>query len=285
MPLRYEIVDVFTDRAYAGNPLAVVHRADALETEQMQAVAAEFGLSETAFPLPPTTPDATYRLRIFTPARELPFAGHPSVGAAWVLADAGSIPRGDVVQECGAGLLPVHVDADGAQVVGGPGVVGPELDATVLAAAAGLDARDVDPDLPAGVASAGVPFAFLPVRADAVARAVPDGAAVRAATGSWNGLVVVAVDAHRAHLRMFAPQLGVTEDPATGSAAVALGVFLAARGVLPDGRTDVRVAQGAEIGRPSLLELTVEVEGGAAVRTAVGGGVARVARGELVAVP
>src|SRR5215207_3680558 len=103
MGLHFDIVDVFTDRAYAGNPLAVVHRARTLTARQMQAIAAEFGLSETAFTLPPTTSAATYRLRIFTPARELPFAGHPSIGAAWALAFADMIRRGDVVQECRAG--------------------------------------------------------------------------------------------------------------------------------------------------------------------------------------
>src|SRR3954447_1970760 len=127
MGLHFDIVDVFTDRAYAGNPLAVVHRARTLTARQMQAIAAEFGLSETAFTLPPTTSAATYRLRIFTPARELPFAGHPSIGAAWALAFADMIRRGDVVQECGAGLLPVHVDASGARVVSGRPEVGPDL--------------------------------------------------------------------------------------------------------------------------------------------------------------
>ncbi len=107
--LTYDVVDVFTDRAYAGNPLAVVHGGVGLSTAQMQLIAGEFNLSETVFPLPPTTPDADYRLRIFTPCLELPFAGHPSVGAAWVLAQDGLIGPGDVVQECGAGLLPVHV--------------------------------------------------------------------------------------------------------------------------------------------------------------------------------
>ena len=102
----------------------------------MQAIAAEFGLSETAFPLPPTAPEADYRLRIFTPARELPFAGHPSVGAAWVLARDRVIGTGEVVQECGAGLLPVTVDAYGAQVAGGPPEVGPDLDGAALAARA-----------------------------------------------------------------------------------------------------------------------------------------------------
>ena len=150
MGLHFDIVDVFTDRPYAGNPLAVVHRARTLTARQMQAVAAEFGLSETAFTLPPTTSRATYRLRIFTPTRELPFAGHPSIGAAWALGFADMIRLGDVVQECGAGLLPVHVDRDGARVVGGTPVVGPDLDGAQLAATVGLTADDLDPALPAG---------------------------------------------------------------------------------------------------------------------------------------
>src|SRR5689334_6318370 len=119
MGLPYDIVDVFTDRAFAGNQLAVVHRARTLTAAQMQAIAREFALSETAFTLPPTTSRATYQVRIFTPARELPFAGHPSIGTAWALASADLIRPGDVVQECGAGLLPVYVDADGARVAGG----------------------------------------------------------------------------------------------------------------------------------------------------------------------
>src|SRR4051794_20905547 len=123
--LRYDIVDVFTDRPFAGNPLAVVHGGEELSTERMQAIANEFNLSETTFPLPPTTPDADYRLRIFTPGAELPFAGHPSVGSAWLLASTGRIGTGSVVQECGAGLLPVQVDAEGARVTGGKPWVGP----------------------------------------------------------------------------------------------------------------------------------------------------------------
>ena len=279
---------MFTDRAYAGNPLAVVHGGVDLGDDAMQAIAAEFGLSETAFPLPPSTPDADYRLRIFTPARELPFAGHPSVGAAWVLAQAGRIPTGEVVQECGAGLLPVRVDEAGAQVDGGRPQVGPPLDGAALAAAVGLDPADVDNGVPAGVAAAGVPFAFLALHSRAVARAVPDPAAVRAATGGLTGLTVVAFDraAGQAHARMFAPDVGVTEDPATGSAAVALAVFLVDRGLLPaDGSSAFTVAQGAEIGRPSRLQVRVDAEAGVAVTTSVRGGVVAVARGELVALP
>jgi trans-2,3-dihydro-3-hydroxyanthranilate isomerase len=291
--LRYDVVDVFTDRAFAGNPLAVVHGADGLSTSQMQAIALEFTLSETVFPLPPTTPEADYRLRIFTPAAELPFAGHPSVGGAWTLARAGLLRTGDVVQECGAGLLPVHVDEHGARVDGGPPAVGVGLDAGELAAAVGLAASDVEGEIPAGAASAGVSYAFLPVRPDAVARADVNPAVLRrvlaeADLSGHPGVVVVAFDrgARHAHVRMFAPELGVVEDPATGSAAVALGVFLVDRGVLAgDGTSAFTIDQGAEIRRPSRLEVTVEAAGGAATRTSVGGRVAAVARGELVALP
>jgi trans-2,3-dihydro-3-hydroxyanthranilate isomerase len=205
-----------------------------------------------------------------------------------VLARAGLIRTGPVVQECGAGLLPVQVAAHGAQVDGGEPEVGPALDGEALAAAVGLGPDDVDPAVAAGVAAAGVPFAFLPVRPDAVARARPEAAAVHRAAAGLVGIAVVAFDraAWRAHLRMFAPGAGVDEDPATGSAAVALGVFLTARGVLPaDGRTGFVVAQGAELGRPSQLAVLVQARGGAAVRTSVQGGVTRVARGELVALP
>jgi trans-2,3-dihydro-3-hydroxyanthranilate isomerase len=291
--LRYDVVDVFTDIPFAGNPLAVVHGGADLATGQMQAIAAEFGLSETAFPLPPTATGADYRLRIFTPSRELPFAGHPSVGAAWVLAQAGLIGHGDVVQECGAGLLPVHVDAHGAQVTGGAPVVGPELDGAALAAAVNLRAEDVETGVPAGVAAAGVPYAILPVRPDAVARAVPEPAALRslASAAEVPGLVGLAVVAYdratwRAHMRMFAPEVGVAEDPATGSAAVALAVFLVDRGVLSaDGQSGFVVAQGAEIGRPSQLAVVVRAAGGAAQETSVRGGVTAVARGELLTRP
>jgi trans-2,3-dihydro-3-hydroxyanthranilate isomerase len=287
MGLHFDIVDVFTDRAYTGNQLAVVHRARTLTAAQMQAIAREFNLSETVFTMSPTTSRATYKLRIFTPARELPFAGHPSIGAAWALAFADMIRRGDVVQECAAGLLPVRVDAAGARVSGGAPVVGPDLPGDELVHTVGLAAGDLDPDLPAGVAAAGVPFAFLPVAPDAVAGAEPDAAAIRAAVPDVTGLAVFAVDgeSRRVHARVFCPQVGVAEDPATGSAGVALGVFLAGRGVLPDGATTLTVEQGAEVGRPSRLEIEVRVAGGAAVETAVRGAVQMVAKGELLALP
>ena len=289
--LRFDVVDVFTDRPYAGNPLAVVHGADeaGLTGAQMQAIAAEFALSETTFTLPPMQPGADYRVRIFTPAVELPFAGHPSVGTAWVLARDGVIGTGDVVQECGAGLLPVRVDAAGATVSGGYPAPGPSAAADELAAAVGLTEDDLDERVRAGSATAGVPYVVLPVRADAVARAVCDHAEVTALTAGMTGLVVVSVGevpVRHVHMRMFAPGSGVVEDPATGSAAVALAVFLVDRGVLPgDGASAFTIDQGAEIGRPSRLDVTVEAKDGKAVSTTVGGGVAAVSSGVLAALP
>ncbi|TCK26490.1 PhzF family phenazine biosynthesis protein [Pseudonocardia endophytica] len=286
--LRYDVVDVFTDRPYAGNPLAVVHGAQDLSTEQMQAIAREFDLSETTFVLPPTDTGADYRVRIFTPAVELPFAGHPSVGTAWVLARDGVIAHGDRVQECGAGLLPVRVDGDGARIAGGAPTVGEDADAGAVAAAVGLTLDDVDGAAAPGFACAGVDYLFLLVRPDAVARAVPDAAAILALAPAATGLMIGSVDADvaRVHARTFAPGSGVDEDPATGSAAVALGVFLADRGLTPpEGEHAFTVSQGTEIGRPSTLYATVTSSAGAAVSTTVAGGVAAVARGELVAVP
>lgn len=275
--LAYEIVDVFTDRAFAGNPLAVVLDADDLETGALQALAAEFNLAETAFPLL-TGDGADYRLRIFTTQGELPFAGHPSVGAAWVLNRLGRLPLGDVVQSCGAGLLPVRVSPDEVALTGGPPTLGPVLAAGPLLAAVGL----VDADL-AGEprrAGCGLEFSYLPVVDDAVARAVTDPAALRA-LGLGTGLSVTSYAEGAAHSRVFVPDVGMPEDPATGSAALGLGVFLAAAGRLPDGLSSYVVAQGAECGRPSTLRCTVQVEGGVAVSTTVAGSVVSVARGEI----
>ena len=165
--LQYEVVDVFTSTAYAGNPLAVVLDADELSSGQLQAVAREFNLSETTFPLRPPA-GADYRLRIFTPAVELPFAGHPSVGAAWVLHRLGRIAGGDVVQACGAGLLPVTVGSWGATLTGGPPSYGEPVDALPLLEAVGLSADDLDGPAPRW-AGAGLDFAFVPVRAAALA--------------------------------------------------------------------------------------------------------------------
>lgn len=307
MPLSFDVVDVFALGPFSGNPLAVVHGGAELSTGQMQALAREFNLSETVFPLAPTRAGANYRARIFTPASELPFAGHPSVGVAWVLARDGVIPFGDVVQECGAGLLPVTVSADGAAVSGGAPSLGASPDAAALAALVGLAAVDVaDPwpladrgsrapsgpgrddvgDPRARVCGAGVDWAFLAVRPDAVARcSVPVAAELPALTGV-TGLTVVSYVEGSAHVRFFAPGEGVPEDPATGSAAVGLGVWLVSLGVLPgEGVSEVTVHQGAEMGRPSRLDLTVEAAGGATVAVRVGGRVVPISSGTIAVPP
>ena len=280
--LAFEVVDVFTDRAFAGNPLAVVLDADGLSTEQLQSLAREFNLSETAFPMAADVPGADYRLRIFTPEVELPFAGHPSVGAAEVMARRGRVGRGRVVQSCGAGLLPLEVPAEGDVVLtaGEPAWHG-EVDAAPLAAAVGLSADDVAG--PAGRAGCGIDFSYLLVRPDAVARAVPDLVALRR-LGLGTGLSVTAWQDGVAHSRVFVPEVGVAEDPATGSAAAGLGVHLAAVGLLSGADAAYEVRQGAEIGRPSVMRCRAVVEGGRARRVTVGGGVVPVACG-VVRVP
>ncbi|MFV2112805.1 PhzF family phenazine biosynthesis protein [Micromonospora sp. LOL_025] len=283
--LAYEIVDVFTDRPFAGNPLAVVFGAEGLATEQMQALALEFNLSETVFVLPPTQVGATYRARIFTPAEELPFAGHPSVGAAVTASRRGMFGVGQVTQECGAGVLPVEVTATGATLTGGVPTLGPELDPEPLLEMAGLAAGDHVGPAPR-VAGCGLEFPYLPVRPDAVARARVNAAAAQrygvehVSVFSWDAA------AQTAHARVFVPGLGVPEDPATGSAALGLGVWLVASGLLPaDGRAEYTVHQGIEINRPSVLACTVTAADGQAVGATVAGHVVPVARGEITVPP
>lgn len=284
----YEIVDVFTDRPFTGNPLAVVFDAQALASEQMQVLAREFNLSETVFVLPPTTPEATYRARIFTPAAELPFAGHPSVGAAVTLSRRDGRGEGEVVQECGAGLLPITVYSGGkARLTGGTPTVGPELDPGPLLAVVGLAQADYAGPAPR-MAGCGLEFPYLSVRADAVRRANGDPAAARA-----HGIPQVSVlhwDAENAtaHARVFCPGLGVPEDPATGSAALGLGVWLVASGLLDgsgSGERGYRIKQGAEILRPSILDCTVTVADGRAASATVAGHVVPVASGRISAPP
>jgi trans-2,3-dihydro-3-hydroxyanthranilate isomerase len=282
--LDYHVVDVFTDRAFAGNPLAVVLGADDLTTAQMQALAMEFNLSETTFPMS-SSAGADYRVRIFTPSTELPFAGHPSVGTAWLLHRIGRIAGGAVVQECGAGLLPVEVDATGATLTGGAATLGSPVDLELLCRAVGLSGADAVGTAPRW-AGMGLEFVFLHVRPDAVARAVPDLAALGELGGA--GVSVFALSesqsaASRAvHARVFAVGAGVPEDPATGSAALGLGVYLVDAGlVAADGETAYVVTQGVEMGRPSTLQCVVSAAGGLAVAGRVRGSVAPVASGQI----
>jgi trans-2,3-dihydro-3-hydroxyanthranilate isomerase len=284
--LRYEVVDVFTDRPFAGNPLAVVYGADELAGDQLQAIAREFNLSETIFVLPSTTAEATYRARIFTPAAEIPFAGHPSVGVAATLYRAGRFPAGTVVQECGAGLLPITVEPTGsATLTGATPYLGPELDPEPLLRAAGLTEADAAGPAPRQ-AGCGLNFTYLHVRQDAVAGAAADATAMRAADADRLDVFAWDPATATAHVRVFAPALGVPEDPATGSAALGLGVWLVAAGLLPgDGKAAYRIRQGTEIHRPSTLDCVVEASGGAAVSTTVSGHVMPVATGEIAVPP
>jgi trans-2,3-dihydro-3-hydroxyanthranilate isomerase len=274
--LPYHVVDVFTDRPYAGNPLAVVLGADDLPTAALQSMAREFNLSETAFPMASRVAD--YRVRIFTPYAELPFAGHPSIGTAWLLAKLGRIPAGAVRQECAAGIMPVEVGPDGAAVTGGAVTAGPPLDPEPLLGAAGLDAAALSGLAPTRTAGAGRDWTFLPVTDDAVTRAVPDWATLRRVSPA-TGLAVFSWADGTAHLRALVEQ--GFEDPATGSAALGLGAYLAASGLVGDGSTAYRIAQGAEIGRSSILHGTVEVTAGRVTSVTVRGGVVPVATGEI----
>ncbi|MEV0002606.1 PhzF family phenazine biosynthesis protein [Micromonospora sp. NPDC050980] len=283
--LAYEIVDVFTDRPFAGNPLAVVFGAEGLATEQMQALALEFNLSETVFVLAPTQAGATYRARIFTPTDELPFAGHPSVGAAVTAGRRGVFGVGRVTQECGAGVLPIEVTATGATLTGGTPTLGPELDPEPLLEIAGLTAAD-HAGPPPRVAGCGLEFPYLPVRPDAVPRARLNTAAAERYGVEHVSLFSWDPESQTAHARVFVPGIGVPEDPATGSAALGLGVWLVASGLLPgEGRTPYAVRQGIEINRPSSLACTVTAAGGTAVGATVSGQVMPVARGEIAVPP
>jgi trans-2,3-dihydro-3-hydroxyanthranilate isomerase len=278
--LSYQIVDVFTDRPYAGNPLAVVLDGDDLTTEQMQAMATEFNLSETTFPVAAGSDAATYRLRIFTPTEELPFAGHPSVGSAFVMRSLGRVPEGRIIQECGAGLLPIDIDGDTATLTGGAAHLGDVVDPEPVAAAVGLSSHDLVGD-PVRTAGVGLDFAYLHVEPDAVARALLNPSRADAIPARA-GVSVFSFADGVARARVFAPGAGVFEDPATGSAALGLGVWLAATGhVAADGETPYVVIQGVEMGRPSRLECVVRCEGGAAVEGRVKGQSVPIAQGQI----
>jgi trans-2,3-dihydro-3-hydroxyanthranilate isomerase len=282
----YEIVDVFTDRPFAGNSLAVVFGAGELAGDQMQTLAREFNLAETVFVLPPSSAAATYRARIFTPERELPFAGHPSVGAAVTSMRRGLFGPGDVVQECRAGLLPIVVtEAGSATLTGASPTLGPPLDPGPLLATAGLGAEAYAGGGTAVPRSAGcgLDWIFLPVRREALADVRIDGAAAEKA--GVTELSVFAWADGSAHARVFTPGASVEEDPATGSAALGLGVWLVAAGWLPgSGTSPYQVHQGSEVKRPSLLDCTVTAEGGVAASATVAGHVFPIAQG-TVAVP
>jgi trans-2,3-dihydro-3-hydroxyanthranilate isomerase len=286
-------VDVFTDRPFAGNPLAVFPAADGLTDAEMQAIAREMNLSETTFVLPTTAAGAeagaTYRMRIFTPGVELPFAGHPSVGTAWVLADEGAFPLAEPVtevrQEIAIGVLPLAIEVAG----GRPGAVtmtqgAPELRATLPPAelAQLAEALGVAPDalgwtdadgtvhdaarVPPRVVTTGLPYLVVPFRDRAtLARVTSDRNAASSTVARRQGCDSVALVAPGnagviadadVHMRVLVdPAVGIQEDPATGSAAGPVAVYLGVLGGAQDEWRHLIIEQGVEVGRPSRLDV------------------------------
>jgi trans-2,3-dihydro-3-hydroxyanthranilate isomerase len=286
-------VDVFTDRVFGGNPLAVVLDAQGLADGVMQAIAREMNLSETTFVLPSSRPDCAARVRIFTPARELPFAGHPTIGTAWVLATEGRL-GGAARAALEEGIGPVEVDLDGDP--SRPGFVwmrhrdaafGPEVTArAAVAAALGLDEADLQPGVPICTGSTGSEFLYVPLRTRAaVDRAALDVTAMRRAFGDapLPGVFVFAPETAGAYSRMFAPHTsGVPEDPATGAASGPLGAYLVIHGLVGPGDPVALVSeQGTAMGRPSLVHIRVRARGAGATGIRVGGRVVPVLRGTL----
>jgi trans-2,3-dihydro-3-hydroxyanthranilate isomerase len=293
--LDYVVVDVFVGdpaRPFAGNPLAVVLGGDELTTAQCQALAGEFHLSETVFPMATTVAGADYRARIFTISSELPFAGHPSVGVAWVLAQLGRLAPGNAVQECPVGLVTLEIPTgDGAdtgdglvRLTGPVPVVSEPIDPLPLLEAVGLLPADLAGP-PPRLSGTGLRFAFLSVRPDALARARPNLTGLAALEPEVMGVQVLAVSSEDARLavraRVFVGDIS-GEDPATGSAAVALGGWLVASGMAqPSGETAYTITQGVEMGRPSVLECDVTADGAVITRVRVSGRVALVASGRI----
>lgn len=264
----YQLVDVFTDRQFGGNPLAVFADARAIDERLMQPIAKELHLSETTFVLPPTSEAADHRLRIFTPDAELPFAGHPTVGTAFVVA-AGR--DGTMWLEEGVGNIRV-TSRDGFVQMEQPlpSFTGTTITRQAAAEALSLGVEEVRDDVPIQVGSSGVPFLFVPLANLKAVRRARRPSALNA------NVYVFAMSAERSgshvHGRMFDQGLGIGEDPATGSAQGPLGAYIVAHELVQAAPTTrIRVEQGFEIGRPSILDIEVDRAGAAITAVRVGG--------------
>ena len=295
--LSFHTLDVFTDRLFGGNQLAVVLDGEDLATAEMQAVAAEFNLSETVFVLKAKARDHAFRLRIFTPAVELPLAGHPTIGAAHLLVHLGMLPTEPELHlfEENIGSVPVRVrDTATGLYVEMEGSVPPrkvpiEIAESLVAEVLGLAPADFHSGLPIAAYSSGVPFLFVPLgTTDALSR-------VRVSTMAWERhlmggpapqLYVFAETAQGPDFqaRMFAPAFGIAEDPATGGAALAFAGYLfdvENEGPLAPKRLSWQVAQGVEMGRPSMLSVAVEHLNGRVTASYVGGPAVHVSAGTI----
>jgi trans-2,3-dihydro-3-hydroxyanthranilate isomerase len=285
---QFYTLDVFSGRPFGGNPLAVVLDAERLDGEQMQAIAAEFNLSETVFVLPAAKPPAARKLRIFTPRTELPFAGHPTVGTAFLLAKLGLVQLDSadpvMVLEEAVGNVPVNVrlgqDGPIATRMSVPKMpeLGPAPPSTqALAAMLSLSIDDLLPGRLPRAYSCGVPFLFVPIRdREAIARARIRSDLWEKTVSKWwaSSVFVFTFDTETAqaqvHARMFAPAFGVAEDPATGGAAAALAGYLCDMQTR-EGDFRWQIEQGFEMGRPSLIELEAVKSGGTITAVRVGG--------------
>jgi trans-2,3-dihydro-3-hydroxyanthranilate isomerase len=297
MRRRFVTLDVFTTRRFAGNPLAVVLDPDGLDTAAMQGVAREFNLSETVFVFPPADKANRAKLRIFTPARELPFAGHPTVGTAVLLGRLDGGGTRDFTLEEQVGLVPCRVTSSGADsghasfdIPRLPSQTEGGADPAAIAEALGLSTADIGFDgLVPQRWSAGNPFTVVPVSTiDAVGRCRPDFARFEAAFGGGVAAPFIVCRqtseaGHDFHARMFSPGAGISEDPATGSAAAAFAGYLAANIDYAAGEHLVRIEQGYEMGRPSLMELTLKIAGGKLTGAAIAGGAVVVMEGTIEA--
>jgi trans-2,3-dihydro-3-hydroxyanthranilate isomerase len=301
--LKFYQADVFTGDAFGGNPVAVFPNAHGLSDYQLQQIAREMNLSETVFVLPPTDQAAVVRLRIFTPTQELPFAGHPVLGTFYVLAQLGLVAATDgitrVMQECNIGLFPVELHAHEGELTRvvmtqpKPEFLGPVddmEDVYKIASALGLPKYAItDMKWPIEVVSTGLPVLIVPVRALTAVRSIqPDASAIMDVCDRFgaNGIMVfttVTVEpSATVHARMFAPSIGILEDPATGSASGALGAYLVQNGVVEVApTTDIVVEQGYEIERPSKILVRVESDDDIIKTVKVGGQCVMVVEGTL----
>jgi trans-2,3-dihydro-3-hydroxyanthranilate isomerase len=299
---RFIQVDVFTDTPFGGNPLAVFPEAGGLSHEEMQCLTREMNLSETTFVLPPQAPEADFKVRIFTPASEVPFAGHPVVGTHWVLAHLGRValnePVTRVCLELGVGVLPADLHVAGGCVErvvmtqARPTFHAVLEDVDDLAAGLGLPPKAItETGLPVQVVSTGLPQLMVPVPSLAEVQALDGGqldlAALNRAcrTVDTNCVMVFALETERddstVHVRMFAPSFGITEDPATGSANGALGAYLVHHRAVAvtEPTTFIVSEQGLELERPSTLYVEVDLEGPEITAVRVGGQVVPIAEG------
>jgi trans-2,3-dihydro-3-hydroxyanthranilate isomerase len=294
-------VDVFTDRVFGGNPLAVVLDGRGLSDGEMQAIARENNLSETTFVLPATRADCVAQVRIFTPYRELGFAGHPTLGTAWVLATEGRLAAGTTRFALEEGIGPVPVELEGVPsrptfvwMTHGEPAFGPELGQRGdVARALGLTEADLLPEAPIQSGTTGTGFVFVPLRdRAAVDRIVVNGSALIAAKRPQpeHGVFVVAPDSDRStrrvYSRMFVPDAGgAREDPATGSASGPLGAYLVRHGlveVAEDGEeVDIVSEQGTAMGRQSFVHIRLAMRRGHPSEIRVGGGVVPILDGTL----